>query len=127
MKDLGTLRARRQIVEKSIKPAAQFEAAVVEELRGYLRSPEMKQCVSAIATLKDPGLDEAKVHVAMLQIDAIWDQLFPPEQERVVRLLVSKVVVTPHNIDLQLRANGFEKLAAELKLARPAETGEVAA
>ena len=52
----------------------------------------------------------------MLQIDKIWDQLFPAEQERIVRLLIKKVVVTPHTVELQFRPNGLERLAAELKL-----------
>jgi site-specific DNA recombinase len=42
--------------------------------------------------------------------------LFPAEQERIVRLLIKKVVVTPHTVELQFRPNGLERLAAELKL-----------
>lgn len=30
-------------------------------------------------------------------IDAIWDQLFPAEQTRIVKLLVEKVIVSPPN------------------------------
>ena len=37
------------------------------------------------------------------------------EQHRIVRLLINKVVVTPHNIEVQFRPNGIERLAAELK------------
>ena len=40
----------------------------------------------------DPTLDEPKVTVAMTQLDAIWDQLFPTEQIRIVKLLVEKVI-----------------------------------
>ena len=46
------------------------------------------------------------------------------EQQRIVRLLVEKVIVSPDDIEVRLRANGIEELALEL---RPAVLGEVAA
>jgi len=33
----------------------------------------------------DPALDEAQVAVAMTRLDQIWEQLFPAEQQRIVR------------------------------------------
>ena len=72
----------------------------------------------------DPGLDEATITVAMMRVDAIWDQLFPAEQQRIVKLLVEKVVVAPDSIEVRLRANGLEKVIREL---RPSEIQEKAA
>lgn len=57
--------------------------------------------------------------VAMIRLDAIWDQLFPAEQQRIVRLLVEKVVVSPNDIEVLLRVNGVEDLALELRPAMP--------
>jgi hypothetical protein len=101
-------------------PAIQLEANVVEQLRLVLRAPDLKSRVAKMMMQVNAGVDEAKVCVAMLQIDKVWDQLFPAEQERIVRLLIKKVVFTPHNLELQLRPNGLERLAAELKLPTPA-------
>jgi DNA invertase Pin-like site-specific DNA recombinase len=95
-------------------PAIELEANVVEQLRRILRAPDLKFRVAQHMCRSDAQIDEAKVCIAMLQIDKVWDQLFPAEQERIVRLLVSKVVVTPHNIEVQIRPNGLERLAAEL-------------
>jgi hypothetical protein len=40
----------------------------------------------------------------MTQLDAIWDQLFPAEQTRIVRLLVEKVmIVSPSDLEVRLR------------------------
>ena len=97
-------------------PAIQLEANVVEQLRLVLRAPDLKSRVAKMMTQGKAGVDEAKVCISMLQIDKVWDQLFPAEQERIVRLLIKKVVFTPHNLELQLRPNGLERLAAELKL-----------
>lgn len=61
----------------------------------------------------------------MNRLDAIWDQLFPAEQSRIVRLLVEKVIVSPNDLEVRLRANGIERLALELRL-EPVEHAEEA-
>ncbi|MCP9460519.1 MAG: hypothetical protein NNA19_09600 [Nitrospira sp.] len=40
----------------------------------------------------------------MTRLDTIWDQLFPAEQTRIVKLLVEKVIVPPNDIEVRLRA-----------------------
>lgn len=97
-------------------PAIELEANVVAQLRRILCAPDLKTRVAQFMIARDSQVDEAKVCIAMLQIDKIWDQLFPVEQERIVRLLITKVVVTSHNIELQFRPNGIERLAAEIRL-----------
>jgi hypothetical protein len=69
-------------------PAAELESAVLEQLRGHLRSPDVVRDVLPQAKKYDPSLDEAIVTVAMKRLDDVWDQLFPAEQMRIVRLLV---------------------------------------
>ena len=98
-------------------PAAELESAVLEQLRGLLRSPELLAEVlpHAITISLDPSLDEAKATVAMTRLDEIWDQLFPAEQARIVRLLVEKVIVSPTELEVRLRANGLEKIGRELQ------------
>lgn len=49
------------------------------------------------------------------RLDAIWDQLFPAEQTRIVKLLVEKVIVSPNDLEVRLRANGIERLVLELR------------
>jgi DNA invertase Pin-like site-specific DNA recombinase len=95
-------------------PAAELESAVLEQLRGILRSPALVSEVLPRAVDLDPDLDEAKVTVAMTQLDAVWEQLFPAEQSRIVRLLVEKVIVSPTDLEVRLRANGIERLAWEM-------------
>ena len=60
-------------------PAAELEAAVFDQVRSILRSPDLLADIVPRAAKLDPSLDEAKVTVAMTRIDAIWDQLFPAE------------------------------------------------
>jgi hypothetical protein len=88
---------------------------VLEQMRRVLRAPDMVAGVAEHAARLDPSLDEAQVTVAMTRLDAIWDQLFPAEQQRIVRLLIDKVVVSPNDIEVRFRPNGIEVLALELR------------
>ena len=96
-------------------PAAELESAVLDQLRSILRSPTLLGDVLPRAIELDPSLDEAKVTVAMTRLDTIWDQLFPAEQTRIVKLLVEKVIVSPNDLEVRLRANGIERLVLELQ------------
>jgi DNA invertase Pin-like site-specific DNA recombinase len=96
-------------------PAAEIEAAVLEQMRRILRAPDMVAGVAERAARLDPSLDEAQVTVAMTRMDAIWEQLFPAEQQRIVRLLIDKVIVSPNEIEVRFRPNGIEALAMELR------------
>ncbi|KXW59012.1 DNA-invertase hin [Ferrovum myxofaciens] len=105
-------------------PAAELESAVLEQLRTVLRAPELLREMLPQAIKLDPTLDEAKITVAMTRLDVIWDQLFPAEQSRIVRLLVEKVIVSPNDLEVRLRANGIERLVLELQpadISRPEE------
>ncbi len=106
-------------------PAAELESAVLDQLRAILRAPDLLGEVLPQAIELDPTLDEAQVTVAMTRLDAIWDQLFPAEQSRIVRLLVEKVIVSPNDLEVRLRANGIERLVLELR-PEPAEQTEEA-
>ncbi|SFN14294.1 recombinase family protein [Nitrosomonas communis] len=95
-------------------PASELESAVLNQLRTILRAPELLGEVLPQAIKLDPTLDEAKVTVAMTRLDAIWEQLFPTEQTRIVKLLVEKVIVSPNDLEVRLRANGIERLLLEM-------------
>src|SRR5574340_1146421 len=84
-------------------------------MRRVLRAPDMVAGVTERAARLDPSLDEAQVTVAMTRMDAIWEQLFPAEQQRIVRLLIDKVIVSPNDIEVRFRPNGIEVLAMELR------------
>jgi site-specific DNA recombinase len=56
----------------------------------------------------DTTEDEARE--ALLQLDLLWEELFPAEQARIVQLLVERVDVRVHGIDVRLRPNGLTAL-----------------
>ena len=108
-------------------PAAELESAVLNQLRAILRSSALVAEVLPRAVALDPDFDEAKITVAMTQLEAIWDQLFPAEQARIVKLLVEKVIVSPTGLEVRLRANGIERVVLELQQAGAEGQGKAAA
>ena len=95
-------------------PAIQLETAVLTNIRDVICSSPMLERIIPNAIVFDDELDEAKVTVAMTRLDQIWDQLFPPEQERILKLLVNKVIVWPDELEIRVRPSGIESIAREL-------------
>lgn len=98
-------------------PAAEIEAAVVDQLRGLLRAPEVIVATWRSARSEIGGLTEAEVRDALEGFDPLWDELFPSEQARIVQLLIERVDVTADGVDIRLRAAGLGSLAADLRSA----------
>jgi hypothetical protein len=51
---------------------------------------------------------------ALLQLDPLWDELFPAEQARIVQLLVERVDVRMHGVEVRIRPNGLAGLVCEV-------------
>ncbi len=100
-------------------PAAELEAAVVDQLRALLRSPEIIVGTWRSARPEIEGLSEVEVREALLGLDPIWNELFPAEQARILQLLVERVDVHPDRLDLQLRVDGLQTLVADLRAGKP--------
>src|SRR5690348_9243338 len=72
-------------------PAAEIEGAVIDQLRIILRSPEMIVKSFIAARTEDSDITESEVREALINFDALWNELFPAEQTRIVQLLVERV------------------------------------
>ena len=96
-------------------PAAEIETAVIEQLRGFLRAPELIVRTWMAATRHDDRITEAEVRDPFERLDPMWDELFPAEQARIVQLLVERVDVKVDGIAIRLRTGGLTKLLGELQ------------
>ena len=99
-------------------PAAEMENAVVDQLRGLLRAPEIIVATWRAAQSMD-DINEADVREALNRLDPLWDELFPAEQARIVQLLVERVDVSPDGADIRLRTEGLTNLVADLRAVGP--------
>jgi site-specific DNA recombinase len=93
--------------------AAEIEAAVVDQLRGIFRQPEIIVGTWRAARAEQDEVAEDEAREALLQLDPLWDELFPAEQARIVQLLVERVEVGEDGVAVRLRANGLTGLVRE--------------
>ncbi len=96
-------------------PAAEIEAAIIDQVRGLLRTPEIIVAAWRAARERDIALTEAEVREALYGLNPLWDELFPAEQARLVRLLVRRVEVHPEGLKLHLRVDGLRSLVADMR------------
>jgi site-specific DNA recombinase len=97
-------------------PAAEIERAVVDQLRILLQSPEIIVATWRAARKEIEGLSEGEVRAALIDLDGVWDELFPVERARIVHLLVRRVDVGIDGIDVRLRVEGLARLLADLRV-----------
>ncbi|MEI7605873.1 MAG: recombinase family protein [Rhodospirillaceae bacterium] len=96
-------------------PAGEIEGAVVAQLRGLLRTPEI-----IVRTWKQTAEDgdtiaESEVTAALSRLDPLWDELFPAEQARLVRLLVARATIGSDGVQIALHTGGLATLATDLR------------
>ena len=60
-------------------------------------------------------MPEREVVKTVTDLAPLWDELFPAEQARIVRLLVERIDLAPDGMQVRLRAEGLQRLVEELQ------------
>jgi len=101
-------------------PAAEMEDAAVAQVRHLLQTPEIVARTWAAANPDGKAsVPEREVVACITEFAPLWDELFPAEQARIVRLLVERVDVAQNYITVRLRAEGLQTLVEQLRTADP--------
>ncbi|PWS34587.1 resolvase [Falsiroseomonas bella] len=95
-------------------PAGEIEGLVMAQVRALLRQPEVVVGTWRAARAEAPDVTEAEVCDALGRLDPLWDELFPGEQERIVRLLVERVDLTCAGAQIRLNLEGLAGLARDM-------------
>ncbi|MEO5365374.1 MAG: recombinase family protein [Magnetococcus sp. WYHC-3] len=95
-------------------PAAELERLVLSRVRGLLKSPEVVARAIRQVRKADPEMNEREIITHLARLDPVWEELFPLEQNRLLKLLVDKLVVSVGGLDLRLRVAGLGALVDEL-------------
>jgi hypothetical protein len=92
------------------------DGAVVRQIGEELSAAEerLAKMTGELTALTSITVSERDVYEAFQSIDPIWDELFPAEQERIIRLLVEVVLVGPDGLELHLRTDGLAEFTAEV-------------
>jgi DNA invertase Pin-like site-specific DNA recombinase len=109
------LKAGAEACEIGRVPAADIEAAVIDQVRRLLQSPEIIVATWREARKSNPNLTERQVRAALESFDELWAELFPVEQARLIQLLVERVDVHQHGANVVLKVEGLTSLFSELQ------------
>jgi DNA invertase Pin-like site-specific DNA recombinase len=101
-------------------PAGEIEGIVMAQVRTLLREPEIVVGTWRAARNEVPDLSEDEVREALTLLDPLWDELFPGEQERIVRLLVERVDITDAGAEIRLNLERLAGLARDMGAKREA-------
>ena len=96
-------------------PAAEVEEAVVAQVRHLLQTPEIIARTWAAAKADELAVPEREVVKTITDFAPLWEELFPAEQARIVRLLVGRVDLAADGMQVRLRAEGLHGLVEELR------------
>lgn len=109
------LKAGADACEIGRVPAAEIEAAVIDQVRRLLQSPEIIVATWREARKSNPKVSERQVRAALESFDELWAELFPVEQARLIQLLVERVDVHQNGANVVLKVEGLTSLFGELQ------------
>ena len=96
--------------------AEPLEELVLAQIHAALQAPERIQGVWDAVRAQGSGLTEPEVVLPMLHnFAAVWQALYPAEQQRIARLLIESVVVSADAVSIALRDAGWAELAREMR------------
>jgi hypothetical protein len=99
--------------------ASEVEGLVLEQVRRLLASPELiARTITAVrrenGAAEEAEIEEGYIIEALGALEPVWDELYPAEQARILRLLIERIDVAPDGISVTLHAAGIRSLVAEL-------------
>ena len=104
--------------------AGMVEDAVVTEVRRILQTPEVVTQVLTALKREDGGTSETDAIAVLHEFTALWSQLFPAEQARIIQLLVRRVTVTAAGLEVDIRREGIAGVIREMVAPRGMEAAE---
>ena len=117
--DRERLLERKEQLEKDLLKLRQ--RALEEEVpesngsdRGQTLSHQLADVSARAQMFESDPVTEREVSEAFQSVDTFWEDLFPLERNRLVRLLVEKVEIRETGIDLELKTQGLTTLIIEL-------------
>jgi len=97
------------------------EAAVMQQVRALMRTPEVAAQAAAALKADNPETDGNDVVAALANFDTLWETLFPAEQARIARLLVQRVTVSQQGLTVDLRTAGLSSVIRDMLAPRQME------
>ena len=102
-----------------VKPlnAQEIEGIVIAQARKMIAEPEVAVKVHRI--LKENGkvkMTLQEVKWILSRFNSVWDELFPVEQNRLLRMLILRITVSPDNVEITYQPNGIAAVCQEMNI-----------
>lgn len=94
-------------------PAAEVEAATVTQVKTVLSSPEAITAVCRSPELQGVQINEDEIVMALHQLGEAWEQLYPAERIRIVKLMIERVDLVTGGLKVKWHALGWKELIKE--------------
>jgi hypothetical protein len=101
--------------------AGMVEAAVMQQIRALMRTPEVAAQAAAALKADNAETDGNDVVAALANFDTLWETLFPAEQARIARLLIERVTVSQQGLTVDLRTAGLSSVIRDMLAPRQLE------
>ena len=118
-KEIATTKANAQRLIASHLGGDDAGTFVSEEIARMERTVEdlnrkLQMATAELDMIERSPTTEARLLKEIQVLDRIWDELYPAERERLIRLVVDGLTVNPEGLELVLRADGLTSLMAEM-------------
>lgn len=99
--------------------AAEIEGTVLEQLHYIFNAPELLVQVWKNTTREDNTITEEHIRESLTDIFPIWRELFPGEQQRLLELILEKVILDENSVEVRVRVEGLYSLIREVNALKP--------
>jgi site-specific DNA recombinase len=94
-------------------PAAEVEAATVNQVKTVLSSPEAITAVCKSLERQGVQINEDEIVMRLHQLAEAWEQLYPAERIRIVKLMIERVDLVAGGLRVKWHALGWKELIKE--------------
>ena len=96
---------------QSYLAAGEVERFASQQVCHLLKTPEVAAQTSLL--LEEAGLEKEKIFKMLKDIDSIWDNLFPIEQQKIIQTLIRRVYVSNEGLEVRINQEGLHSLVLE--------------
>lgn len=95
-------------------PCEEIESIVLRQIKRLLMSPEVLTKTFSQVMKDYPQLKENELRVLLEDFNAVWAELFPAEQRKIIELLINKITVHLDKVEIEFLPFGIIDLAKRL-------------
>jgi hypothetical protein len=97
--------------------AEEIEQLVIAQARKMVAAPEVATRVYRILKAdQNVKMTLQEVRWILARFNGVWDALFPVEQNRLLRLLIVRITVSPDHVNITYQPNGIAAVCQEMNV-----------